>query len=1450
MVLIISAIVYPAAPVILKGKVVLDDGKTPAPGIRVQVEHHENRNALNPDDFLVTQLTDSNGLFEISVPNKKESYMLFVYMDNNQPLIGFPHIDESRDFGVIPVVQECELSGQVRGPGDVVLTNVEVLAELRLIAGCSHYIDAAQTITDAEGMFAFTELSTQTYRIRVKSPGYTSGKNNITVSDDLNYMELVVETGGELHGIVVDKEKSPVARARVLLDGDEAAVSDEQGIFTITGLEDESYDIRITADGMALPGNKEVEIDAKPGKVIKKTFKLVQTGDMCVSVTTEAEDVQMPDKLEISLEKKNDWRGGYDSLSSAVSASGAAVYTNLAPGKYTLNVENENAGVCTAPVTIKSDETAQVSIVLPRVIPFIGIVKDDAGNVLEGADIRLIPKRRLRKISYGGIGRSYVSSDETGMFSMAAVVPGDYTLKIEHEQAVPLSEKITVDQKMLPTNVFILKRGLCIVGRIVDENGNGILEADVTIRGTRDTYKSIETGTNGVFEISGLQPGRFVISAEQEEQLPGRETMNIDTDITNVVMVLKSGFSLSGYVFDQATNPVESAEIHVSFSKMMEPIFRRAESDDAGAFAVYSLNGKGSIEVKHESMQSFSDTFTIISNMEKQVFLSRGAVLSGRIVDESGEPLEEAEISIKSYDDFGDTTGEKEIETDEDGNFILEGIRPGNVQLAVHHAGKLPLQRMIAIQEQVSITQTFTLVNGLTIAGTVTHADGTPAEDIEVSIEDDDYEERIFMLAFMGDDTVVVEDGRFEITGLATGEYDVVFSLEDSYVPLYTEKDIAAGSTNLVVVLPRTVPYAVLVTDTDGEPVTEAEIQVYRFEEEEWMPAVSYREDLETDDAGKADIKVRSGERYKVIVNKAGYLPGKVMVDIPDSVDETENEISVQLANGLVLSGIVVNKQNGEPLADVSVVADGIEPERADDELVKTDETGMFEIKGVPLGVLTVYVIQKDEDDDVQVVFQKQIVVNADSALDKLRLEVETPGIVKGSVLVTGDQAAEMRGIVLVDLDSQRPAYQEETDDDGTFVIDDVKPGVYNAVAFIVSGDGVQTVGSPVQLNVVSGVTNELTIGEAQKKSGLVVTGSVVLDDKPVPDASIVMVPEPDKPLDKMEMMTLGTKVKQITTDGDGVLTVEDISPGPYLVLVQKMNYRDKKMIEFSTRILVTADTTNFNIIVSGTTLTGELKGPDGKPVPESIVVLRPAGKDALIQGMTGRNAESDENGIFLIPYLEEGVYDIKAHSEDKGILSVYDVTVTGQVTKVALAFAQPVSLHGSVTNYAGDVYEDTYVLIADRDGQIVTAEEVEDDGTYAIENEISPGIYSIIVVNEGYSVTVVERDLRTNSIFNADLRLAGSAVITLSGDSEKIKDRIVRFYDSNNNEVVRLRKRELALVPKYNVFNISPTDTNGKTEIQGLPEGTYTISVDGSEQKGTVTIVPLEEQTVTLKIE
>ena len=363
------------------------------------------------------------------------------------------------------------------------------------------------------------------------------------------------------------------------------------------------------------------------------------------------------------------------------------------------------------------------------------------------------------------------------------------------------------------------------------------------------------------------------------------------------------------------------------------------------------------------------------------------------------------------------------------------------------------------------------------------------------------------------------------------------------------------------------------VIDEDGDPVTDAMVSAESLDYSSGHRKLQLRDSGTTNDRGEFRLGKLPPGRYYISAEpmavgamstpppppKDGlpetgyvctYFPRMTesalaeAVDVKPGIDVPGLTIQMQKSRVVRVKGTLVG-DDGKPLkrAQVMLMAAG---RPASMRMVMTnDPEGKFELANVTPGAYTAIIMQLQDQKMIQ---QPMIVPNEN--LSEVKLGVVVQGTIRGRINLAGDGKVALKSLMvslIADEDAPVMPSVAAVDDSGSFLLKKVAATTYGlnvqdvpAGAYLKSvlWNGKEKLGET--LDFTSGFSGDLQVFLGTDGGKFDVT--VSRDDKPVSDATVVLLPE-----DPSKRNPENTRSE--STDDAGHATFQDVPPGNYLAI-------------------------------------------------------------------------------------------------------------------------------------------------------------------------------------------------------------------------------------------------------------------------------------------------------------
>jgi carboxypeptidase family protein len=476
--------------------------------------------------------------------------------------------------------------------------------------------------------------------------------------------------------------------------------------------------------------------------------------------------------------------------------------------------------------------------------------------------------------------------------------------------------------------------------------------------------------------------------------------------------------TLRGHVVAAETGqPLRKAQIRIMSPELRENRLATADADGkyefkevkAGRYTVSASKGSY-VALQYGQTRPFEPgkplEIAAGQTVEKVDFaLPRGAIVTGRVVDEFGEPLPDAMVSVQRYQNFN---GQKRLapagrpgSTNDIGEFRLFAIPPGQYYLSVtlrpmgmgdsdDRTGYAPTyfpgtpNLAEAQRITVGLGQTISDMNMALlparmarITGTAVDSQGRPFSGAVMSIPKNDS-----MMFTFGPPAAIKPDGSFTVSGLAPGEYTVQTTGPGGPTGEYASADVTVNGDDvngirLVGALPLTVAGRLVVDPAAAQALQISAVRLM-LSPAQFSPMIGMVGPSPVNDDLTFEVKSRPG---KMRMSLVGQMPGWAIrsvrhrgVDVTDAgfdlrANESIGDVEVELTNRLTDVSGVVTSAKGDAVKDYSVIVfpqdrDKWTPGSRYMKTSRPDQDGRYKVNGLPPGEYEVIALDYVDSND------------------------------------------------------------------------------------------------------------------------------------------------------------------------------------------------------------------------------------------------------------------------------------------------------------------------------------------------------------------------------------------------------------------------------------------------------------------------------------------------------
>jgi protocatechuate 3,4-dioxygenase beta subunit len=891
-----------------------------------------------------------------------------------------------------------------------------------------------------------------------------------------------------------------------------------------------------------------------------------------------------------------------------------------------------------------------------------------------GGGIRGVQAILLRAVQDG---ENVTHSRSNGTFRFEHLAPGSYSVVARTpEHAYEVAQNIVVAEGMETDEIVIqLREGVEILGSVVDQAGVPIVDAQVSARlmeRDRPMFERTVTDAEGLFRLTGLDERTFTLSAGAEGY--DQTSQEVPAPSAGVEIVLDRGGSISGHVVDALSGaPIPQFSIEAArqgrgggrggpfgggpFGGGGGGRISGSFSDPSGHFEIEGLvAGEWTLTAVSPGHSPGEVTDVPVSNEGQTegvtILMKTGATVRGQVVNAADEPIIGAVVEMDDQPQAQNAWGgppqfNRRLQdvrqvTDENGEFTITGVLPGEQELRAEAAGHMGSRVDIVVPETGDPNPvTITLHQGGRLVGRVVSSlDGKSVQGARIALPDESYvEDMAWELVNRGATTSA--DGSFLMTMVPAGNLRLEVSHPD-FAEFETQPfviregretntgDIALSGGG------RIFGYAF---DAEGDLVAGARVTAN---------GPNGTEAAQTNEDGEFSFDRLTPGSYRVSLNQGGGRNGTQVSQSVTVREDEETEVVLAREPGFTVSGTVTDE--GQPVEGIEVRLTllGGENPLGESGVAQSDAQGDYSIENLSPGEYSVDVTQRQRRNRIPL-RRDTLTIRSGDVTNNIALPRSTisgrvtntagDGINRAEVAILRDDVNDITSLIGFNFSGSETT---RTNGNGEYELERVEEGSFTLVARR-SADGYAYATEDITLGYGEALTDvnfTLAVGNA-------LVGRATANGQPVTRFDAAIVNES------------GTQVfgDRVNVSNDGAYRIGGLAAGKHTLTAYPSGLAPEVGLEFTVR---SSEDSELNLAFrEGGSLEVTVLTHDGtQPVRgASVRVLTRDGAHIPFRGNDPWLGTVDAEGIAVFTNLPTGSFQIEVTQSD-----YYPKTVTVNV--------------------------------------------------------------------------------------------------------------------------------------------------------------------------------------------
>ncbi|MFS0554660.1 carboxypeptidase regulatory-like domain-containing protein [Brevibacillus sp. 179-C9.3 HS] len=1166
------------------------------------------------------------------------------------------------------------------------------------------------TTTDTDGAYSFTGLAPGLYSLSVTAPTYDPKIQFVSVlaGQTTRADILLPPSPGQVNGTITDTGLAPIFGAVVKLINTTGVtvnqtVTGAGGTYQFTNVVPGAYTLAVSADTFQ-PATVAINVIRAQGTL--QNVVLQASVAQLSGLVTGPGNIPITGALVEVLSQ-----AGVTLTETTTDGAGAYLLTKLAEGVYQIRVSAAGFSTQLAGISLQAGDAKVLDFSLTTAF---GTVSGTISDVQTGEGI---PNASIKVVTRSGITVGETLTDVNGDYSLSLLGPETYVLTAAAEGYAGQTVGVEITAGATTTvDLELEKQAGVLMGTVSDTGMNPLADAVVVVlKGTVPVAQTI-TDSTGTFSFPHLAPDTYTVTASASgysTAVLGVTVAPQEMSFLDFVLQASPG-AIAGQVIDSGNQPIQGATVIIRENTAAGAVVATVLTDGNGQYVVPDLLPQAYVVIvsapdKTTVITGASVTSLATTTVNVQLADLPGSI-SGSILDAtSGLSITGASVEVSVLNQAGAIIAH--ANSDLAGNYEITGLAPGVYTVTAHATNYETSSASATVLANTNTPVSLSLlaspgeIQGQVVAaGTLQPIAGARinALDSNGSVVNSVYSD---------------SQGSFVITGLAAGQYVIVFSASG----------FQSNHVGAIVLANTTTPVQLQLNQDFGfisgivAPVVPG-TTIQLFDINNLLVGT-----VVADGNGAFSFSGIAPGSYVLTATATGYAVQSVGAIVQP--EQTANVSFTLTPNPASISG-TVRDTGMQPI--VNAVVRILDLNETTLGFGYTDAAGFYTIGNLPSGSSIVVASALEY-------VTGSVGVTLGPGENKIGVDFTlgaNAGGISGQVTDATNPAITIAGAVVLirSISDGNVVATASTDQTGSYLIEHLLPGAYTVTVSAPSYAD-QSVGA----NVVSGETTGASVALLALPGSIV--GSVI---------NSLGVPVTGSEINVKLMDGNQAVIQSLLANESGVFFFASVSPGVYTIIASAPGYAGG-----SIGVIVAA-----NAATSATVTLPDLPAAISGQVTNQMTGFGIPGSTVLItdeHGVVLAQLLTDDQGNFLAEKLPPGVVNVAVSAPNFVSVSQAVILQGGITTNYQQQLTpNPGSLSGAVIDLeTGLPIAGATVIVYDNTRAAVGSALTDATGNFSFDR-LAPGGYTVNVNASGYVSDVAGAQIQAGAMSTLSFALQG----------------------------------------------------------------------------------------------